>query len=292
MKKELVKRILTAIIGIPIAVGILYLGGIALAITAIILSSICVYEYFNLFKHINQKVFKYTAYTINAALIIGFYIILTQNGLQKAGFLFFLALIPIFLFTSSLSLFNKDKHPLLTFSASMSYIPYITIPFIALIVLRMLYVTKLSFFTNFDLLLNDFFCAKLVISVFAAIWIGDSAAYFTGKSIGKHKIYRSVSPNKSWEGAIANLIFTVLGLYLIKTFFYTEFSDVHIIVIGILIGVCGQIGDLFESKLKRHALIKDSSSILPGHGGFLDRLDSTLFVMPIVLFYVLLVFTY
>ena len=62
----------------------------------------------------------YTAYTINAALIIGFYIILTQNGLQKAGFLFFLALIPIFLFTASLSLFNKDKHPLLTFSASMS----------------------------------------------------------------------------------------------------------------------------------------------------------------------------
>ncbi|MEI6089329.1 MAG: phosphatidate cytidylyltransferase [bacterium] len=292
MKKELVKRVLTAIIGIPIAVGVLYLGGIAMAVTAIILSSICIYEYFNLFKHINQKVFKYSAYTINAALITGLYVILTQNGLERAGYTFFLALIPIFILTASLSLFNKDKHPLNSFSGSLSYIPYITIPFMALIILRMLYVSKMSFYTEFDLLLNDFFCAKFVIATFAAIWIGDSAAYFVGKQIGKHKIYRSVSPNKSWEGAIANLIFTVLGLYLIKAFFFAEFPNVHIIVIGLLIAVTGQIGDLFESKLKRHALIKDSSAILPGHGGLLDRLDSTLFVMPIVLFYILLVFTY
>jgi phosphatidate cytidylyltransferase len=285
MKKELVKRVLTAIIGIPIAVGVLYLGGIALAVTAIILSSICIYEYFNLFKHINQKVFKYSAYTINAALIIGLYIILTQNGLERAGYIFFLALIPIFLLTASLSLFNKDKHPLNSFSGTLSYIPYITIPFMALIVLRMLYTSKLSFY-------NNFFCMKFVIATFAAIWIGDSAAYFVGKQIGKHKIYRSVSPNKSWEGAIANLVFTVLGLYLIKTLFFEEFPNLHIIVIGFLVSVMGQIGDLFESKLKRHALIKDSSSILPGHGGVLDRLDSTLFVMPVVLFYILLIFTY
>lgn len=292
MKKELLKRVLTAIIAIPIAVGVLYLGGIALAVAAVILSSICIYEYFNLFKHINQKVFKYSAYTINAALIIGLYIILTQSGLEKAGYMFFLALMPIFLFTAALSLFNKDKHSLNSFSASLSYIPYITLPFMALVILRLLYNSKLSFYTDFDLLLNNIFCAKLIISVFAAIWIGDSAGYFTGKNIGKHKLFKSVSPNKSWEGSIANLLFTVLGLYLIKTFFFTEFPDVHIIIIGLLISISGQIGDLFESKLKRHALIKDSSSILPGHGGFLDRLDSTLFVMPLVLFYVLLVFTY
>lgn len=292
MKKELLKRVLTAIIAIPIAVGVLYFGGIALAVAAVILSSICIYEYFNLFKHINQKVFKYSAYTINAALIIGLYIILTQSGLEKAGYMFFLALMPIFLFTAALSLFNKDKHPLNSFSASLSYIPYITLPFMALVILRLLYNSKLSFYTDFDLLLNNLFCAKFVISVFAAIWIGDSAAYFTGKNIGKHKLFKSVSPNKSWEGSIANLLFTVLGLYLIKTFFFTEFPDVHIIIIGLLISISGQIGDLFESKLKRHALIKDSSSILPGHGGFLDRLDSTLFVMPIVLLYILLVFTY
>ncbi len=292
MKKELAKRVLTAVIGIPIAIVVLYLGGLALVAAAIILSSLCIYEYFNLFKHINQKVFKYSAYTINAALIMGLYVILNQSGLEKVGYIFFLAFIAIFLFTAALSLFNKDKHPLNSFANSMSYIPYITLPFMALIILRMLYVSKLSYYTEFDLLLNDIFCAKFVISVFAAIWIGDSAAYFIGKAIGKHKIYRSVSPNKSWEGAIANLIFTVLGLYLIKALFFAEFPNVHIIVIGILIAVSGQIGDLFESKLKRHALIKDSSSILPGHGGFLDRLDSTLFVMPTVLIYILLIFTY
>jgi phosphatidate cytidylyltransferase len=129
----------------------------------------------------------------------------------------------------------------------------------------------------------------LIISILISIWICDSAAYFIGTAFGKHKLMPRISPNKSWEGAIAGFIFSVITLIAAKELLleFLEWRD--IIAIGIIVGIAGQFGDLIESMIKRDSRVKDSSSIIPGHGGILDRFDSLLFTAPAVYLYLRLI---
>lgn len=109
----------------------------------------------------------------------------------------------------------------------------------------------------------------------------DTFAYFIGSKIGKRKLYPSVSPNKSVEGAVGGLLGSVLAVILAQYTFMPVIGLVDGVVIGLLLGTAGQLGDLFESLLKRACQVKDSGSIIPGHGGLLDRLDSLLFAFPL-----------
>ncbi len=119
-------------------------------------------------------------------------------------------------------------------------------------------------------------------------WAGDIGAYYVGRSFGKHRLAERVSPKKSWEGAVASVVAAVLiaGAYLV--YFVPEVGIVEAIVITALANAAGQFGDLCESAMKRGAGVKDSGSILPGHGGILDRVDSTLFSLPVILAFVVL----
>lgn len=114
---------------------------------------------------------------------------------------------------------------------------------------------------------------------------GDSAAYFIGCRFGKRKLYPAVSPNKSIEGSIGGLAGSVVGVILAKLLFFSEISLIDAVLAAILIGIISQIGDLFESLLKRSCGVKDSGTIFPGHGGILDRLDSILFAAPTAYYY-------
>ena len=125
-----------------------------------------------------------------------------------------------------------------------------------------------------------------VISVLSTIWICDTAAYHTGKAMGKHKLFARVSPNKTWEGAIAGFVFAILSAVAAKYLVLDYLTLSQAVVIGLIVGTLGQVGDLFESLLKRDAGVKDSSNLLPGHGGILDRFDSLLFVAPVVYIYI------
>ncbi len=129
--------------------------------------------------------------------------------------------------------------------------------------------------------------AFFLIAMLASIWICDSAAFTVGRKLGRHKIAERVSPNKTWEGAIAGLIAAILVWILARAYVpgLEEVSLSTAIAMGMIVGVLGQIGDFAESMLKRDAGVKDSSTLIPGHGGVLDRLDSILFVAPITFFY-------
>jgi len=120
-------------------------------------------------------------------------------------------------------------------------------------------------------------------------WAGDIGAYYIGKPFGRHKLAPRVSPNKSWEGSIASVITSagVGGLYLTRMLPGVPIS--HVLALTAVANVAGQLGDLAESAMKRGASVKDSGVILPGHGGFLDRVDSTLFALPVIYAYLLLV---
>lgn len=110
----------------------------------------------------------------------------------------------------------------------------------------------------------------------------DSFAYFIGRKFGKRKLYPAVSPNKSIEGGVGGLFGSVLAVLIARATFLPTVGIVDGILIGLLLGVAGQLGDLFESLLKRACNVKDSGSMIPGHGGILDRLDSLLFAFPLV----------
>ena len=121
-----------------------------------------------------------------------------------------------------------------------------------------------------------------LITMLASIWICDSAAFMVGRKFGKHKIAERVSPHKTWEGGIAGFVAAIIVWLLARAYVggLEEVSLATAIAMGIIVGVIGQIGDFAESMLKRDAGVKDSSTLIPGHGGVLDRIDSILFVAP------------
>ncbi len=130
----------------------------------------------------------------------------------------------------------------------------------------------------------------LIIAVFITIWLCDSAAYFLGTAFGKHKLMPRVSPKKSWEGAISGFMFAVLGMIVMRELFLNFLGFWQALILGGLIGITGQIGDLIESLIKRDAGVKDSSALIPGHGGIFDRFDSLIFVSPFVYLFLLFYF--
>ncbi len=126
-----------------------------------------------------------------------------------------------------------------------------------------------------------------LLMVLSVVWAGDILAYGVGKSWGKHKVTSQMSPHKSLEGYVAGLLFSVLAAMAFGHYSSLAWSTAYLILIGAFLGLVSTVGDLFESMLKRGADIKDSSNLLPGHGGVLDRIDGLLFALPA--YYTLLV---
>ncbi|WP_299668061.1 phosphatidate cytidylyltransferase [uncultured Polaribacter sp.] len=125
----------------------------------------------------------------------------------------------------------------------------------------------------------------IMISILVLIWVNDSFAFLVGKNFGRRKLFVSVSPKKTQEGFLGGLIFALLAAYIISRL-NTQFSLINWLIIATIVSIIGTLGDLVESKLKRQANIKDSGTIMPGHGGILDRLDSLLFAAPFVYLYI------
>jgi phosphatidate cytidylyltransferase len=117
-------------------------------------------------------------------------------------------------------------------------------------------------------------------------WGNDTSAYFTGRLLGRHKMYPEVSPNKTWEGFAGGMVGAVAFLFGLRQLFFPGLSVVDCLVLGILGSILGPVGDLSESMLKRAYGVKDSGRIIPGHGGMLDRIDALIFNAPLVLLYV------
>jgi phosphatidate cytidylyltransferase len=125
----------------------------------------------------------------------------------------------------------------------------------------------------------------LVFMGISAAAMSDTFAMFTGKAIGRRKFAPLASPNKTWEGFIAGLAGSVLAVWVVKLIGWRELPLVHVLALGIIIGLVGPMGDLIESLIKRGYHVKDSGGIIPGHGGVLDRLDALVFVGPVLYLY-------
>lgn len=130
---------------------------------------------------------------------------------------------------------------------------------------------------------------RLLFFFLATIWAGDSGAYYVGSKLGRHKMSPRISPNKTWEGLAGAVVTTFAAAAAAKLLFALPISWLHIAGLAAILAVAAPLGDLVESQFKRDTRVKDSSSLIPGHGGFLDRTDSLLYAAPPVLGYLLAV---
>jgi phosphatidate cytidylyltransferase len=164
------------------------------------------------------------------------------------------------------------------------------LPSSAIAVMATLYVGMLG--GSLIRLRNDFpdqIGPKLVFFLLLVVWLGDAGAYYIGKLFGRHPLSPRISPKKTIEGGLGGVAVSVVTAVIIRFTFFREFPLVHAIVAGILLSIAGMVGDLAESMWKRSAAVKDSGSLIPGHGGFLDRFDSILFTAPILYVYWVLI---
>jgi len=168
---------------------------------------------------------------------------------------------------------QNTHHPIISLGLTLFGVIYIAFP--------------LSM-ANLIVFKNESYQYAMIIGVLIAQWANDSGAYFVGKSMGKTKLFESISPNKTWEGTIGGTLIS-LGIIYIWSLYFTDLTTIEWLGLSIIVSVFGSYGDLIESLFKRHLAIKDSGSILPGHGGFLDRFDGLLFALPFVTLYLMVI---
>lgn len=159
---------------------------------------------------------------------------------------------------------------------------------IALAIFAILYIPFLLM--HLVLLRKTAFGVEWLFVIMLIVMTNDSAAYYIGSAFGKKRLYELVSPKKSIEGAIGGLFGSLLGTLLSKFIFFPQLTYIDAVITALVIGIVGQTGDLFESLLKRSFGVKDSGTLIPGHGGVLDRMDSILFAAPVTYYYVLFFF--
>lgn len=298
------KRVLTAVALIPVVLLIVFKAPLwlfALVVAALIV--LALREYLDIAEAAGIKPFRRQTYALSLVPISWFVYMLSRASNPARGYLIYppdasllqnwwvlIALAPVIF--GVLLVFRKDlRSGLASVAASVFGALYVGLSLSLLIVLQSSFQITLFLFLLFS------------------VWAGDIAAYYVGKNIGKHKLAPIVSPNKSWEGAIASVVASVTVAFLVMHFrpqimdflmridgadahmraFFAPFvypiPAIHIVCLGILTNVAAQFGDLFESALKRGAGVKDSGTLIPGHGGILDRIDALLFAIPVVWYY-------
>ena len=216
----------------------------------------CFYTCFSLANYFKPATEKELSHIFNRTITIDF------NPSQVD-----LVLLCICLFVSIkciVFLFDDRIQTLDSFSKYIYLIGYILLPFI--------FITKISFG------INDY-NPKIIIGLFILIWTNDTFAYLVGKSIGKHKLLERISPKKTWEGTIGGVFVTLIFGFIIGAFI-NKGEELFWIISAMIIAPCAIYGDLLESLFKRSLNIKDTGTILPGHGGILDRFDAALFAIP------------
>jgi phosphatidate cytidylyltransferase len=255
---------LTAIIGIPFILVCVYCGDIIFYGMTFFVSLFCVYEYLAILKKYNPHIFASLVMSAAFSIFLYFFKNFPVDKIMVSAVVMMIVFFGVEIF--------KENSNLCIVRISSSFWGTFFIP---LALMHMVYIRNLKY------------GMELVFFIFIVIWTLDTAAYAFGKVLGKHKLVESVSPRKTVEGAIAGIIFGILGAIICRYGFMSNILTLwDSVILGFLIAVIGQFSDLSESIIKRDGDIKDSGRMLPGHGGVFDRFDSYIFTAPIIYYYV------
>ncbi|MBD99242.1 MAG: phosphatidate cytidylyltransferase [Verrucomicrobia bacterium] len=261
---NLKKRAISSVLYVALFLLALYFGEITSLIWFGLLSLICLWEFYQLFKEKDIRPIGLSAVVVG---VFAFLAMATQHGDSNWWPLLiaFLALLCV------VELFKKQQEPLLNLSVTFMGMLYICAP------LALLY--RLGFYSMEGM--TETFNMEVLLGYFFILWTNDTAAYFLGSKWGKRKLMPSISPKKSWEGFWGGILFGLQIGYL-NSVLFSVFDSLTWLIISLIVGVFGSLGDLVESSFKRSLNIKDSSQLIPGHGGILDRLDGVFISAPMV----------
>jgi len=272
---NLTARASVTVVAIPLAVYILYVGSTVNLIFVTLLSILAADEFLR-----NQGLASRIDRLFSHALLSGIMI----SAMQYNFMIIFILMLTGYFWSSNLQLLKRSQNYSATHNLSLAVLIYPGSALASVLLLREWpKVAGLDYSWGFTIL----------ILVLVSIWVCDSLAYFFGSAYGRTKLFPSVSPNKSWEGAVAGflgsltLMLVAWKLELLETLTLPDY-----LVLALITGIFGQLGDLVESKYKREIGIKDSGSLLPGHGGMWDRLDSISMAVPMTWVWIWLRFTY
>ncbi len=263
---NLVSRLLVGAIGLPLTLGLVWLGGWWLFVLAAAVGLLALHEYYAMTRPLRPIV------------IAGYLgLVLTLLAMQAGGFVW----VPGGVFTTlALAFLLKgvaDTRQSATVAVGGTVLGVVWIG------LGLVYVMALRGLPDHGRL--------AAFTVLLAVWAGDTLAFFVGRLVGRHKLAPRISPGKTWEGLVAGTLATVFVTFVALYDDRSEFLSIgQAVLLGLAIAAAAPLGDLFESLLKRDLGVKDSGSILAGHGGMLDRIDAQLFA-AIAAFYVILAFT-
>jgi phosphatidate cytidylyltransferase len=195
----------------------------------------------------------------------------------------FLILIPMMLVIMIVELYRKQEKPFDSLAHTFFSVLYTAIPF-SMFPFAAFSRTGLSSIIPVE---SGTFSPGIIIGFFLLIWANDTGAYLTGVTIGRHKLMERISPKKTWEGFFGGVVLAVITAWLLSRWLGVV-DTVHWVIIALIVSTAGTYGDLIESMLKRSLGVKDSGTIMPGHGGFLDRFDSAIISFPLVYLFIAL----
>lgn len=259
-------RVATALVGIPIVVYLTYVGGWPFLVLILGISLIAQYELYQMLAQTGAVPLMLAGMVLGA--LVG---IRTLLPLPMA----FAGVAVGLLLLSALLLRRRTGNPVESLAYTLLGVLYPTLLLTFLIDLR----------SGAAVALGETHAFWLTLSVFVLVWVSDTAAYYSGKLLGRHKLAPSISPNKTWEGAIGGGIGAIGAALLFGLLVLPFLSTVDCLVLGLICGGVSQLGDLAESKIKRTIGVKDSGALLPGHGGLLDRFDAMIVAAPFAYFY-------
>jgi phosphatidate cytidylyltransferase len=267
---NLVVRTIAGAIFSALVIGSAFLGAWALGAIFCFFSSVALLEFYTITSSSFDVKPKKIAGILTGILIYGLVLFYQMERLEAAWFWLISAIVSVIL---SLELVKLSQRSILNVAITFTGWIYVSVPFA--------FVNVLAFHTGR-------FNYELPLGFFLILWTNDTGAYLTGKFLGKTKLYPSVSPNKTIEGLLGGVALSILcGWGLSKIFF--AIGTIDWMVISAIIALFANVGDLFESHLKRICAVKDSGSIMPGHGGMLDRFDGLLLALPVVVLYLKLI---
>lgn len=281
MKNNFIQRAITGIIFVGVLIGCILGGPISFTLLFALITALTIHEFGVIIsKQPDVEINKPICMLAGVFLFFGFAYLGVMPG-QTEILIPYLFLI-IYLLVSELYL--KKKNPLNNWAYAMMSQIYIALSFAMLNVLAYHSIGNEGELSNYQVQYNPI----LPLSIFIFTWINDTGAYCTGMLFGKHRLFERISPKKSWEGSIGGGVFSIIAAIVMAHYF--PFMPISIwIGLALTVVIFGTLGDLTESLLKRTIGIKDSGNILLGHGGMLDRFDSTLMAVPAAVVYLYII---
>lgn len=282
---KLLKRSASGLVYVGVIVGAIFAGNLWFALLCMVFATIGLYEFQNATTDSSEKATT-LGRIINAGDIAIALIVLSlsyfcaETGMPGAVIDSCTAVLTVLLLAKPIvTLYDKRATALRHLAYSVLSLIYILVPLLSLHQLYQQYAAPGSAVCP-----GEGIGAYLVLTLFILIWLNDTGAYCVGSLIGKRRLFERLSPKKSWEGFFGGLAFSCLGSWLCFSYLGTlpamELDAIGSIAIGAAIAIAATWGDLFESLIKRTAGIKDSGTLIPGHGGVLDRIDSLLIAAP------------